>query len=42
MCAAHPRALVEDDAEEHHRLLELDRDVVDLQDNICRDVLACE
>ena len=33
-------ALVEDDAEELHRLLDLDRDVIDLQDDICRDVLA--
>ena len=33
-------ALVEDDAEELHRLLELNRDVADLQDDICRDVLA--
>ena len=33
-------ALVEDDAGELHRLLELNRDVVDLQDDICRDVLA--
>ena len=35
-------ALVEDDAEELHRLLEkLDRDVIDLQDDvICRDVFA--
>ena len=36
MCAA----LVEDDAEELHCLLDLDRDVIDLQDDICRDVLA--
>ena len=35
-------ALVEDDAEELHRLLELDRDVVYLQDDIWRDVLASE
>ena len=34
------QVLVEDDAEELHRLLELDHDVVDLQDDICRDVLA--
>ena len=35
-------ALVEDDAEELHRLLEkLDRDVIDLQDDfICRDLFA--
>ena len=33
-------ALVEDDSEELHRLLDLDRDVIDLQDDICRDVLA--
>ena len=33
-------ALVEDDAEELHRLLELNRGVADLQDDICRDVLA--
>ena len=33
-------ALVEDDAEELHRLLDLDRDVIDLQDDICRNVLA--
>ena len=32
--------LVEDDAEELHRLLELDHDVIDLQDDICRDVFA--
>ena len=33
-------ALVEDEAEELHRFLELNRDVVDLQDDINRDVLA--
>ena len=33
-------ALVEDDAEERHRLLDLDCDDIDLQDDICRDVLA--
>ena len=33
-------ALVEDDAEELHCLLDLVRDVIDLQDDICRDVLA--
>ena len=33
-------ALVEDDAEELHRLLDLDRDVIDIQVDICRAVLA--
>ena len=33
-------ATVEDDADEFHRLLKLDRDVIDLQDDICRDVFA--
>ena len=33
-------ALVEDDAEKLHRLLDIDRDVIDLQDDICQDVLA--
>ena len=32
--------LVEDDVEELLRFLDLDRDVIDLQDDNCRDVLA--
>ena len=33
-------ALVEEEAEVRHRLLDLHRDVIDVQDDICRDVLA--
>ena len=41
MRAALCEALIEDEADELHRLLELDRDDIDLrEDFICQDVLA--